>query len=118
MHSSSSISVEKVRRRRSLSTPSGSAAAGSPSDYRRAQPVSVAPAFVVPRAPAQRAGRRSFFPAAVRAASIDELGVAEHPAFLIERAQLLRIDFHEHAARLHHFRIELDGDAPFAVDEL
>src|SRR6266850_498974 len=51
------------------------------------------------------------------AAPIDELRVAEHPAFLVELAQAPRIDLDEHAFGLHDLRIELDRHASLAHDE-
>src|SRR5207245_8691594 len=49
-----------------------------------------------------------------RAAPIEQLGIAEHRAFLVELAQLRRIELDEHASRVHHVGIELDRDAAFA----
>src|SRR5436190_22615165 len=51
------------------------------------------------------------------AAAVDQLGVAEHPAVLVELAQLRRVDLHEYPFRSYDFRIELDGHAAFAHDQ-
>src|SRR5258708_12152038 len=47
-------------------------------------------------------------------AAVDQLGIAEHPSFLVQRAQLARIDLDEHALAVHDLRIELDRHAPLA----
>src|SRR5689334_5141935 len=72
--------------------------------------------FVVRSAPAALLAARVALPAPARrrAPAIEQLRIAEHRAFLVELAQLRRIELDEHASRMDHVGIELDGDAAFA----
>src|SRR3954468_9678261 len=62
--------------------------------------------------------RLVMLPARLRLAAVDPLRIAVHPAFLVELAQLRRIDLHEHAPAVHDLRVQLDRHAVAAPDEL
>src|SRR5690242_12290687 len=75
--------------------------------------------FVIRSASAARRRAGVALPAASRshAAPIEQLGIAVHRAFLVELAQLRRVELDEHALCMHHIRIELHGDAAFTHDQ-
>src|ERR1044072_4073691 len=72
--------------------------------------------LAVGRAPAALC-RAVLVPARRRLAAIEERGIPDPHAVLVEAAQLRRIDLDEHAFRADDLRVELDCDASLALDE-